>query len=83
MIPLQLVDSILLEYHIGQVLLLVFGLSIVGTLPLGSRKVFAMNLTAFGLIFALTPQSLIPLWYMFLGLILLLVGPILWYTAGE
>lgn len=83
MIPLQFVDSILLEYHIGQVLLLVFGLSIVGTLPLGSRKVFALNLTAFGLIFALTPQSLIPLWYMFLGLILLLVGPILWYTAGE
>lgn len=83
MIPLQFVDSILLDYHIGQVLLLVFGLSIVGTLPLGSRKVFAMNLTAFGLIFALTPQSLIPLWYMFLGLVLLLVGPILWYTAGE
>ncbi|MEF8781173.1 MAG: hypothetical protein V5A46_10890 [Haloferacaceae archaeon] len=81
MIPLQFVDSILLEYHVGQVLLLVFGLAVLGTLPLGSRKVFALNITAFGLIFALTPQSLVPVWYMFLGLVLLLVGPILWYTA--
>ncbi|AUX10290.1 hypothetical protein AArcSl_2672 [Halalkaliarchaeum desulfuricum] len=83
MIPLQFVDSILLEYHIGQILLLVFGLAILGSLPLGSRKVLALNVTAFGLIFALTPQSLVPLWYMFFGLILLLVGPVLWYTAED
>lgn len=83
MIPLQFVDSILLNYHIGQVILLVFALSVLGTLPLGSRKVFALNITAFGLIFALTPQSLVPLWYMFLGLILLIIGPIVWYTTTE
>ncbi|MFB6108790.1 MAG: hypothetical protein ABEJ82_08135 [Haloplanus sp.] len=83
MLPLQVIDSFLLNYNIGQALLLVFILSTLGTLPLKSRKVLALNLTAFGLVFILTPQALAPVHYLFLGIVLLVVGPVLWVTARR
>ncbi|TQR22492.1 hypothetical protein C9J85_16175 [Haloferax sp. wsp5] len=55
--PLQLVDTFLLDYNIGQALLLVFVLSTVGTLPLKSRHILGINATLFGLIFLLTPVT--------------------------
>ena len=83
MLPLQLVDSFLLNYNVGQALLLVFVFATVGVLPLKSQKILALNTIAFGLIFALTPQSLVPVHYLFLGLALLVVGPLLYATASE
>ncbi|WP_435068839.1 hypothetical protein [Haloplanus sp. C73] len=83
MLPLQVIDSFLLNYNIGQALLLVFILATVGTLPLKSRRVMAANATVFGLVFILTPQSLAPVHYLFLGIVLLVVGPILWVTAER
>jgi len=83
MLPLQLVDSFLLNYNVGQALLLVFVLATVGVLPLKSQKILALNTMAFGLIFALTPQALVPVHYLFLGLALLVVGPLLYATASE
>ncbi|MGQ4554824.1 hypothetical protein [Halobellus sp. GM3] len=83
MLPLQLVDSFLLEYHIGQALLLVFVVATVGVLPLKSQKLLALNAIVFGLLFALTPQSLVPISYLFLGLALLVVGPLLYATASR
>ncbi|MDQ2054749.1 MULTISPECIES: hypothetical protein [Halobellus] len=83
MLPLQLVDSFLLNYNVGQALLLVFVLATVGVLPLKSQKLLALNVIVFGLIFALTPQSLVPLHYLFLGLALLVIGPLLYATASN
>ena len=83
MFPLQVVDSFLLNYNVGQALLLVFVLVTVGTLPLRSQRLVALNLIAFGLVFLLTPQALVPFHYMFLGLTLLVVGPLLYVTARD
>ena len=83
MLPLQVIDSFLLNYNVGQALLLVFVVATVGVLPLKSQKILALNTMAFGLIFALTPQSLVPIHYLFLGLALLVVGPLLYATASK
>ncbi|RLM57074.1 hypothetical protein DVK02_04560 [Halobellus sp. Atlit-31R] len=83
MLPLQLVDSFLLNYNVGQALLLVFVVATVGVLPLKSQRLVALNAIVFGLIFALTPQSLVPIHYLFLGLALLVVGPLLYATSSN
>ena len=82
MLPLQVVDSFLLDYNVGQAILLGFILTTVATLPL-SRKVLALNTMLFGVIFMLTPQALVPVHYLFLGLVLLVVGPLLFVTARD
>jgi len=81
MLPLQLVDSILLNYNIGQILLLGFVLTTVGALPLKSQQVIGLNTILFGVIFLLTPSSLMPNFYLFLGITLLVIGPIVYVTA--
>lgn len=83
MIPLQVIDSFLLNYNIGQALLLLFVLTTAGALPLKSPRVIALNSIVFGLIFLLTPQSLMPIHYLFLGIVLVVVGPILWVATEE
>jgi len=83
MLPLQVIDSFLLNYNVGQALLLVFILATVGTLPLKSRRIIAANATIFGLVFIMTPQALAPVHYLFLGIVLLVVGPVLWVTASR
>jgi hypothetical protein len=83
MLPLQLIDSFLLNYNVGQALLLVFVLATLGALPLKSAKILALNTMAFGVIFILTPQSLVPTHYLFLGIALLVIGPLLWTTSRS
>jgi len=84
MLPL-LVDSILLDYNIGQILLLGFVLTTLGALPLKSQKVIGLNTILFGVIFLLTPTSLMPepMVYLFLGLTLLVIGPLVYATADS
>jgi hypothetical protein len=81
MIPLQVVDSFLLDYHLGHVLVLGLVVTTLGAVPLGSRRVIAINTVVFGLLFMLTPVTVMPSTYLFLGLALLVVGPILYVTA--
>lgn len=81
--PLPLLDDFLLPYNVGQALLVVFFLSILGVLPLGSRKVLSLNIIAFGVIFLLTPVSLAPMHYKFLGLALVVLGPMLYVTGRR
>ena len=81
MLPIQVIDRFLLNYNVGQALLLLFVLVMLGSLPLKSRKILAINAILFGVIFALTPVALVPLHYAFLGLALLVVGPLLWTTS--
>ena len=82
-VPLPLIDDFLIKYNIGQALLLLFILSVLAALPLGSRKILSINAIAFGLIFVVTPASLAPLHYKFLGLALLIVAPLLYVTARR
>lgn len=81
--PLPLIDDFLLQFNVGQALLVVFVLAVLGSLPLGSRKAVSLNLVMFGLIFLLTPASLAPLHYKFLGIALLVLSPVLYVTADR
>ena len=83
MLPLQVIDSFLLNYEIGQVLLLVFALATLGLFGLGSKKVLSLHFGAFGLVFLMTPQAINSRIYLFLGLALLVVAPMLFVTADE
>jgi len=81
MLPL-FVDSILLDYNIGQILLLGFVLTTLGALPLKSQQVIGLNTMLFGLIFIMTPSSLMPSVYLFLGIALMIAGPVVYATAN-
>jgi len=84
--PLPIIDDFLANYHIGQVLVLLLALSVVGTLPLGSRKVVSANAIVFGLLLLVSPGSLMGdsvFTYRFLGIALLVAAPILYVTAKE
>jgi len=83
MLPLQIVDSFLLQYNLGQALLLVFVLGVVGVLPLKSRKLLSLHVIGFGVLFLLTPQSLVPVHYLFLGIVLVVLGPLLYVTGRQ
>jgi hypothetical protein len=83
MLPLQVIDSFLLNYNVGQAILLGFVLTTLGAVPLGSRRVLAANAVLFGVIFLLTPSSLMPRHYLFLGIILVVIGPMVWVTASR
>lgn len=92
-VPLQLIDSVLLNYNVGDVLLLLLGLSILAAIALRSRKVFSTQAVAFGLLLVLTPGSALEpsdgsllgsiVQYKFFGLVLLLAGPVLYMTAKR
>jgi hypothetical protein len=82
-VPMQLVDNLLIQYDVGQVLLAAFVLVTLGSLPLKSRRVVALNAVAFGLVFLLTPSSLAPVQYKFLGIALVLVGPMVYMSAPQ
>jgi hypothetical protein len=79
--PLQVVDSFLLDYHLGHVLVLGLVLTTLGAVPLGSRQLVALNTIAFGLLFMLTPVTVMPSLYLFLGMALPVVGPIVYVTG--
>ena len=84
--PLPLIDDFLVNYHVGHALLLLFALSIVGVIPLGSRKIVSINAVLFGLLFLVIPGSMIgdnPFTYRFLGMALVIVAPLLYTTARE
>jgi len=82
--PLQALDKFLVQYNVGQALLALFVLSVPGSLIAGSRKIFSLNVLAFGLLFLLTPASLTAEFhYRLLGLTLLVIGPVLYVTARK
>ena len=93
--PLQIIDSFLLGYNVGDALIALLVLGILATIPLKSWKVLTLHLLLFGLIFLLTPNSLFAvnptgsfllssaLQYKLLGLALLVVSPVLFTTASR
>ena len=82
--PLQVIDSFLLNFNLGQVVLFLFILSLpVGYLQ-GSRQITAINVALFGVIFIIIPSiDGGPSHYAFLGVALLVVGPMLFVTARR
>lgn len=93
LVPLQLVDSFLLKYNVGDAFLLLFGLGVVAAIMIRSRKVLALQSGLFGFIFVATPTSMLvaadnsllsePMAYKFFGLVLVLAGPVLYATAKR
>jgi len=84
LVVLQLLDSFLLDYHVGHAMVLLFGLTVLGMVPLGSRKALSLAVLAFGLLFVVTPISMMnndPL-YKFAGIALLVVAPLV-YTFSD
>ncbi len=77
------IDTFLLDYHLGHVLLLAFVASLLGVLPLKSQKVIAAVIVSFGLIFSMSPFTTMPATYILLGIGLVIVGPLLWTTADS
>lgn len=80
---LQLLDSFLLNYNVGQVLVLAFVLAMLGSLPLKSRRILALNCLLFGLVFLVTPVSLSSIAFKFLGVVLVVLGPLLYMTGTK
>lgn len=90
--PLQVIDSFLLSYNVGDALLLGFALGTVAVLPRRSLKLLGMHVLTFGLILLLTPASLMAakegsvlasaIQYKFFGIALLVVAPVL-YAVGR
>ncbi|MFB6179478.1 MAG: hypothetical protein ABEI77_07130 [Halorientalis sp.] len=83
-LPLQVIDNFLLKYNIGQAIFLIFILAFLAALPLKSRKVHGIQLISFGLLYMLTPQSLLAKsHWKFLGIALLILGPMVYITARK
>ncbi|MFT4933045.1 MAG: protein-S-isoprenylcysteine O-methyltransferase Ste14 [Natronomonas sp.] len=81
-VSLQVFDNFIINYNVGQVLLVVFVLTTLGALTRGA-KILGVNTVMFGLVFVLTPNSVSPFHYRLLGLLLLVVGPLVYVMSGR
>jgi hypothetical protein len=85
-IVLQVVDNFLLQYNVGQVLALAFVLGALATIPLQSLRILALHVLAFGLLFALTPATVLgttPEIFRLLGVALVMLGPVLFVSSSR
>ncbi|MFC6837655.1 hypothetical protein [Halomarina ordinaria] len=83
-LPLQVIDSFLLQYNIGQAFLLLFVVGLLATLPLKSKTVVGLHVVLFGLLFVLTPLSMMDSEFIYraFGLALVVVGPMV-IVSGQ
>ncbi|GAA0551774.1 hypothetical protein ABNG02_04070 [Halorubrum ejinorense] len=77
LLPL-VIDTFLLDYHLGHVLLLGLIVSVLGAAPLKSQKMIASILAVFGVIFLVAPNTTMPPTFILLGVPLVLIGALLW-----
>jgi hypothetical protein len=82
-LPLQALDSFLLQYNLGQVLLVVFVLAMLAALTQRSGRIIAIQTMTFGLLFAVVPSINGPSHYLYLGLGLILISPLIFTTADR
>lgn len=75
-------DGLIQNYNLGQVLIALFVLSVLGSFAL-SKKLLSLNVIVFGLLFLLAPSNLSPIQYKLLGLALIAIGPVLYTTARN
>lgn len=92
-LPLQVIDNFLLNYNVGDVLLLVVVVASIGALVAQrSTKIFGLQLITFGLLFLVLPEgtiepatsSIFPqaAFYKLVGLALLVLAPVI-YAVGR
>jgi hypothetical protein len=92
--PLQAIDSFLLGYNVGDVLLLVLVLGVVGTLIVKrSMQLLALHLISIGALFVVLPASMmqpstgsfLPAMtaYKALGLVLIVVSPVIFAVSRK
>ncbi|MFC7156708.1 hypothetical protein ACFQPA_22035 [Halomarina halobia] len=76
-LPLQVIDSFLLQYNIGQVFLLLLVVGLLATLPMKSKTIVGAHIVLIGLLLVLTPLSLMDndFIYRAIGLALVFIGP--------
>ncbi|MFH5799812.1 hypothetical protein [Haladaptatus sp. CMAA 1911] len=82
-VPLPLVDDFLLKINVGDAVFALFALSLLASIPLKSRKVLSLNSILFGVLFLLIVSMGAPPTYAYLGVVLLVVAPLLYTTAGQ
>lgn len=75
-------DGLIQNYNLGQVLIALFVLSVLGSFAL-SKKLLSLNVIVFGLVFLVAPSNLSPIQYKLLGLALIAIGPVLYTTARN
>jgi hypothetical protein len=90
--PLQIIDSFLLSYTIGDVLLLTFVLGAVGILPTRSLRMLGAHTVSIGVLLLLIPASMMEpnagsllassFAYKLVGLVLVALAPVL-YAVGR
>jgi hypothetical protein len=78
-LPLQVIDTFLQQYHMGHVFLFLLVLGILGTLPLKSKTVTGLLVVTFGLLFMVTPLSMMNGDFVFraIAIALLFAGPMI------
>jgi hypothetical protein len=82
-VPLPLVDDFLLKINVGDAVFALFAISLLVSIPLKSRKVLSLNSILFGVLFLLLVSMGAPATYAYLGVVLLVVAPLLYTTAGR
>lgn len=83
-VPLAWLNDFLQPYDVGQALLVIFVLVLLGTLLASrSRKVLALTVGVFGLLFALAPSQAAPGHWRFLGFLLVVIAPVAYVLAEE
>lgn len=82
-VPLQAVDNILREFHIGHILVASLVLAVLGTVPLKSMKLLGLNVVLFGTLLLVIPLSLMgdSVFFRLMGAGLLVIGPMLYVFA--
>lgn len=83
--PLPLIDDLLLPYHLGHVALVLLILTVPAGLVKGSRKLVGLIFIGFGGLLLAVPSmdSDAGLLYGVIGIVLMLVGPVLFTTAER
>lgn len=81
--PMPLIDDILIQYELGQAVLLLFVLSLPAGYVLKSWKITGINASLFGVLFLIVPSiGGGPVHYAFVGIALLVIGPMI-YISGS
>ena len=81
--PLQLIDGILRQYSVAHAILLLFVFALLAGVVKKSMRLTGLQFVAFGLIFFLTPISQHPMYFQYLGLGLMVVGPVIFIAAED
>jgi hypothetical protein len=81
--PLQLVDGILRQYSVAHAILILFVVALLAGFVKKSMRLTGLQLTVFGLLFFLTPLSTHPMYFQWLGLGLLVAGPVVFIAAED